>query len=282
MTTIDTAMPRAMDEQLLASTITTDDRPPQVNALSATLTMGWRAVLKLKHSPTQLLDVTMFPILMTLLFTYIFGGALSGSVKAYVQELLPGMLVITVVMTSMYTAIAINNDIAKGIFDRFRSLSFWRPAAVIGALTGDLARYTLAGLVVLIVGVILGFRPDAGVSGVILGLALAMLFAFSLSWVWTTLGLLIDDGESVYLFSQMVTFPLTFMSNIFVDPATMPALVEKFVSVNPVSLTVMAVRGAMHGTVTGADIAYVLLTCVTITAIFAPLTMYLYNNKNTR
>lgn len=284
MTLLDTPLPRIVDEQSLASAIasatTAQSRPARASALSASLTLGWRALLKLKHVPTQLLDATMFPILMTLLFAYIFGGALAGSVNEYLQQLIPGILVLTVAMISSYTALGLNTDIAKGIFDRFRSLPFWRPAVLVGALLGDTVRYTMAGLVVIVLGLILGFRPEAGLSGVLLSLGIVLVFAFSLSWIWTALGLLLDGPESVMMVSQLVSFPLLFVSNVFVDPETMPEFLQKFVSINPISLTATAVRGLMQGNVTIPQIAYVFLACAILIAIFAPLTMVLYNNKN--
>lgn len=280
MTTLDTALPRAIDKQVLASAITAKNRPMRASAFAASITLGWRAMLKLKHVPLQLIDVTMFPILITVLMTYIFGGALAGSVNEYVQQLIPGILVLTVAMISMYTAVGLNNDISKGIFDRFRSLPFWRPAVLVGALIGDMLRYTLAGGVVIIVGIILGFRPDAGVSGIVFSLGLLLVFAFSISWIWTSLGLLMDDAEAVTMASQMATFPLTFLSNVFVDPETMPEIMQKFVNINPVSLTATAVRGIMNGNVTAEQIGYVFLSCAILMAIFVPTTMYLYNNKN--
>ncbi len=279
---IDTPLPTIVDEDMIASTITANYRPARPNGLSASLTLAWRALLKIKHVPWQLIDVTMFPILMTLMMTYIFGGALAGSVEQYVQHLIPGILVLTVAMISMYTAVGLNTDISKGIFDRFRSLPFWRPAVLVGALLGDMIRYTTAGTVVIILGLILGFRPEAGFSGIVLAMGLLLVFAFSLSWIWTTLGLLLNDPESVSIVAGMTTFPLTFISNVFVNPATMPELLQGLVNINPVTLTATAIRGLMNGNATPDQIAVVFLACGILIAIFAPLTMYLYNNKNSK
>jgi ABC-2 type transport system permease protein len=281
---LDTTISRGVDEQVLASALasapTAQSRPARPSALSASLTLGWRAVLKLKHVPSQLIDATLFPILMTLMFTYVFGGALAGSVEEYLQQLIPGILVLTVAMSSSYTALGLNRDIEKGIFDRFRSLPFWRPAVLVGALLGDMVRYTITALVIIVLGLILGFRPEAGLSGVLLSLSLVLVFAFSLSWVWTTVGLLMDDAESAMMVSQLTSFPLLFISNVFVDSATMPEFLQKFMNISPISLTVTAIRGLIHGNVTTTQIAYVFLSCAILIAIFAPLTMHLYNNKN--
>lgn len=275
-----TPLTTPIDDKALHSVLSVRSRPTRPSALSASLTLGWRALLKLKHVPLQIFDVTMFPIMMTLMFTYLFGGALAGSVKEYVQLLIPGILVMTVAMISMYTAIGINTDITKGVFDRFRSLPFWRPAVLVGALLGDMVRYTIAAMVVIVLGLILGFRPNGGAVGVVLALGLLLIFAFSLSWIWTMLGLLMRDPESVMMTSGIASFPLTFASNIFVDPVTMPSWLQSFVKINPISLVVTAVRGLMHGTATSQQVSEALLASAILVAIFAPLTMYLYNNKN--
>jgi len=254
----------------------------RASALSASLTLAWRALLKIKHVPTQLLDATIFPVMLTLMFTYVFGGAISGSVEAYLQMVIPGIFVMTITMSSSYTALGLNSDIAKGIFDRFRSLPLWRPSVLVGSLLGDTVRYTITAAVVILIGLLLGFRPAAGLSGFLLSLGLMLVFAFSLSWIWTALGLLMNDAESVSMMSGLIIFPLTFISNVFVDPATMPDFLKPIVSINPISIAGTAVRGLMHGNVTTIDIIYMFVSCAVIVAIFSPLTMYLYNNKNTR
>src|SRR5262245_66536280 len=140
--------------------------PRRPGAWSASVTFGWRAMLKIKHVPEQLFDVTAFPIIMTLMFTYLFGGALAGSTDAYLQFFLPGIMVTSVVMITMYTGVGLNVDIEKGVFHRFRTLPIWRPAALVGAIFGDMLRYVTAATVILVVGLILGFRPGGGVRGV--------------------------------------------------------------------------------------------------------------------
>src|SRR5687767_587508 len=131
-------------------------RPQSAGALSSVATLAWRAMLKIKHVPFQLFDVTVMPIMFTLLFTYIFGGALAGTPREYIQYLLPGVLVQTIVFITVYTGVGLNTDIQKGLYDRFRSLPMWQPAPLFGALLGDVARYSLAGLIIIVVGVIIG------------------------------------------------------------------------------------------------------------------------------
>ena len=280
MATVQPALTRPANGGAIHAALTMRTRPQRPGPLSASLTLAWRALLKIKHVPMQLFDVTMFPIMMTLMFTYLFGGALAGSVSAYLHDLLPGIFVMTVVMITMYTAFALNTDINKGIFDRFRALPFWRPAVLVGALLGDSVRYTVAAFVVIVLGLILGFRPGGGVTGVLLSLVLVLVFAFSLSWIWTVLALVMKTPESVMMVSSMATFPLTFASNIFVDPATMPGWLQTFVNLNPITHVVTAVRGLMHGVVMYDAIGLALLSCAVLLVIFAPLTMHLYRNKN--
>jgi len=263
----------------LRKALTNRSRPSRPSALSTSFTFGWRALLKIKHVPEQLFDVTLFPIMMTLIFTYLFGGALAGSTTEYLQFFLPGILVQTVVMITMYTGVGINVDIAKGIFDRFRSLPIWRPAAVVGALFGDAVRYSVAAAVTVGLGLVLGFRPAGGVGGVLVAVVLLLVFSFSLSWVWTTLGFVLKTEKSVMGVSMMVLMPLTFGSNIYVDPATVPAWLRAFVEVNPVSHLVSAVRGLMHGVPNWTSVGWVLLASVALVAVFGPLTMRLYRTK---
>jgi ABC-2 type transport system permease protein len=277
--TTPTTSAQPIREDALRSALSSRKRPPRPGALSASLTFGWRALLKIKHVPEQLFDVTAFPIMFTLMFTYLFGGALAGSTGEYLQFLLPGILVQTVVFITIYTGFGLNTDITKGVFDRFRSLSIWRPAALVGALLGDAARYTMASTMVIVLGLILGFRPDGGVAGVLLSVVLLLVFSFSLSWIWTALGLVLRTPNSVMGVSMMVLFPLTFASNIFVDPQTMPSWLQAIVGANPITHLVTAVRGLMHGTVTAGQIGWVLLISGALIAVFAPLTMYLYRNK---
>ncbi len=270
---------RPITPESLRSVLSTDVRPSRPGPLSTSLTFGWRAMLKIKHVPEQLFDVTMFPLMFLLMFTYLFGGALLGSTGEYLQFVLPGILVMTVSMITMYTGMALNTDIQKGIFDRFKSLPIWQPAALVGALLADLARYAMGSTVIIVVGVALGFRPDAGVTGLLLGTGLVLVFAWSLSWLWTCIGLVARTPESVMYMSMMVLFPLTFISNVFVDPSTMPDWLQAFVDVNPITLLVIAVRGLMHGQPAASEIGWVFLTCAILVAVFAPVTMRLYHRE---
>jgi len=236
-------------------------------------------MLKVKHVPEQLLDVTITPVMFVLMFTYLFGGAIAGSTGDYLQYILPGILVMSVLFTTVYSGIALNTDLTKGVIDRFRTLPIWRPAPLVGSVLGDSVRYLLAGTVIIVLGVILGFRPEAGVGGVLLALGLVVVFAFGLSWVFTTIGLIMRSPNAVMNTGFMAIFPLTFLSNVFVDPETLPAGLKAFVDVNPISHLATASRGLMAGTASAEDIIVVLATAAALTLVFAPLTTRLYSSR---
>jgi ABC-2 type transport system permease protein len=278
-TSTPTTPPRAVIDDTLRAALSVRARPPRTSALAASLTFGWRALLKLKHVPEQLIDVTGIPIIFTLGFTYLFGGALAGSTRAYLQFLLPGSLAMTVVLVTTYSGVTLNTDISRGVFDRFRSLPIWRPAPIVGALLGDVGRYLLAATIVIALGLALGFRPDGGVVGVGAAVALLLGFAFGLSWVWTSLGLVLRAPSAVNNLSLLVLFPLTLASNIFADPKTMPGWLQAFIDVNPISHLATAERGLMAGTATAGQVGWVAAAAAALIAVFAPLTMHLYRNK---
>jgi ABC-2 type transport system permease protein len=264
------------DPEAVRKALASGPRPTRPSAASAALTFGWRGMLKVKHVPEQLLDVTITPVMFVLMFTYLFGGAISGSTGRYLQYILPGILVMSVLFTTVYSGVSLNTDLTKGVVDRFRSLPIWRPAPLVGALLGDSVRYLVAGTVIILLGVILGFSPEAGIPGVLAALALVVVFAFGLSWVFTTLGLLLRTPNAVMNAGFMGIFPLTFLSNVFVEPDTLPSALEAFVDVNPISILATASRGLMAGDAAAGDIAVVLGTAALLTAIFAPLTTRLY------
>jgi ABC-2 type transport system permease protein len=267
------------EAEALRKALSSTPRPERASAVSATLAFGWRGMLKVKHVPEQLLDVTITPVMFVLLFTYLFGGAIAGSTADYLDYILPGILVMSVLFTTVYSGIALNTDLTRGVVDRFRSLPIARPAPLVGALLGDSVRYVLAGTVIVVLGVALGYRPGAGVPGVVAALALVIVFAFGLSWVFTTLGLLMRSPNAVMNAGFMAIFPLTFLSNVFVDPDTLPSALEAFVNANPISILATASRGLMEGNADAADIGIVLGTAAVLTAVFAPLTTRLYGRR---
>jgi len=266
-------------DKKLRSAVSARRRAHPSSPLSASLTFGWRAILKIKHTPEQLLDVTATPIMFLLLFTYLFGGAISGSTSKYLQFFLPGIIVMNVMFITIYTGLGLNNDIKKGVFDRFRTLPVWQPAFLAGALLADTFRYTIAAIVMLLLGLIMGFRPDGGATGVILAILLLVVFSLSLSWAWISLGMVARTPESFMITSMFILFPLTFLSDIFVPSQTMPGWLQSIVNVNPITFMANASRGLMFNDVAAWDILWVLVSSVLLVVVFAPLTMYFYRKK---
>src|SRR5215467_6393843 len=254
-------------------------RPEPPGGWAASAAFGWRALLKIKHVPEMLFDVIAIPVVFTLMFTYLFGGALAGSPHRYLQFILPGTLVMAVLLVTMYAGTGLAADRAKGVTERFRALPIWRLAPAAGALLGDIARYLLAAGLVALLGVAIGFRPAGGVPGLLAGIGLLLVFALALSWVWTTLGLLLRTPQAVMSAGTVVLFPLTLASNVFVAPRTMPGWLQAIVSVNPVSHLVTAERTLMAGAPAGGQIAWVLLASTILAAVFAPLTAWLYGRQ---
>jgi len=271
--------PQSAADKTLHAALSLSARPPRPSPLSAAKTFGWRGMLKIKHVPEQLIDVTLTPVLFLVMFTYLFGGAMSGSTSEYLQFILPGILVQSVLFTSVYSGVALNTDMTKGVVDRFRSLPIWRPAPLVGAVIGDCARFAIASTVVVLLGFALGYDADGGIGGVLAAMLLVIVFSFALSWVFTTIGLLLRSPSAVMNTGFMALFPLVFLSNTLVDPNTLPSALEAFVNVNPVSSLVTAARGLMGGDASAEDIGLVLAEAGVLVAIFAPLTVRLYRGK---
>ncbi len=279
MSTLQDAPPGPVDDAALHAALVSGERPPRPGVATVCLAFGWRGMLKIKHVPEQLIDVTITPVLFLVMFTYLFGGAVEGSTQDYLQFLLPGMLVQSVLFTSVYSGVALNTDMTKGVVDRFRSLPVWRPAPLVGAVLGDALRFVIAATVVVVLGIAIGYDVGGGVVGLVAGMALVVLFAFALSWVFTLVGLVLRSPSAVMNTGFMALFPLVFLSNIFVRPETLPRVLEVVVGLNPVSHLTTAVRGLMGGTGSIGDVLLVLAEVVVLVAVFAPLTARRYGTK---
>ncbi|MEU4314655.1 ABC transporter permease [Nocardia sp. NPDC024068] len=242
-----------------------------------TLTMAYRGLLKIKHNPEQLFDVVIQPVIFTLMFTYIFGGAISGDVHSYLPVIIPGILVQTVVMTSVVTGVQLKEDMEKGVFDRFKSLPIARISALSGALTADMVRYGIASILTLVMGLIMGFRPDP--AGVVAAILLVVVCSFATSWIWAFFGVIANKAAAVQGYSMMVMFPLTFASPAFVPKETMPGWLQAFIDINPVSHLVWACRDLMNNGHVGMHVVWSLVGAAVIIAVFAPLTVRAYMRR---
>ena len=255
------------------------ERPAPPSGLSNALTFGWRAVLKFKHVPEQLFDLVMTPIMFTLLFTFVFGGAIAGSTGDYLQFLLPGILVQTVMFNSVYSGMGLSTDFQKGLFDRFRSLPIWPLAPFAGLMAGDVLRHLIAGGIILGIGLALGFRPEAGVAGTLAAFTLLVAIGFGVGWVFIVLGLLVRTPTTVMTLGFTVLFPLVFASNVMVDPATMPPWLEAAVALNPVTHMTTAMRALFAGSAGLGEVALALALPVAATLVLAPVVMALYRRR---
>ncbi|MCZ4522099.1 ABC transporter permease [Rhodococcus ruber] len=242
-------------------------------------TMGYRGLLKLRHNPEQLTDVVLLPVIFTLMFSYIFGGAVAGDVTSYLPMIVPGILVQTVITGSVVTGTQLREDMDKGVFDRFRSLPIARISPLAGALMADVIRYLIAAVVCFLTGFAMGYHPAGGALGLVGAVLLVMFCAWAISWIFALLGTVMNKASSVQGISMLVLFPLTFLSNAFVDTSTMPSWLRAFADINPVSHLVTAVRELANNGHFGIHVVYSLVGAVVIVAIFAPLTVKSYMRK---
>lgn len=243
------------------------------------LLMAYRGLLKFRRTPEQFFDVTLQPIIFTLLFTYIFGGAIAGNVQSYLPFFIPGILVQTVLTTSAVTGTQLREDMDKGVFDRFKSLPIARIAPLAGALLADSIRYLIATTLTFVMGFILGFRPQGGVVGVLAAGLLVIFCSWALSWCFAFLGVIARTASSVQGLSFLILFPLTFVSNAFVPTRTLPDWLQWFVNVNPVTHIVTAARDLTSGAGLTIETAWALLGAGVLVLIFAPLTVRIYMRK---
>lgn len=252
---------------------------PLKQTVANSLTMAYRGILKIKHNPEQLFDVTVQPILFTALFAYIFDGAIGGNVHDYLPILIPGILVQTVVLTSVVTGTQLREDMDKGVFDRFKSLPIARISALAGALIADMVRYALATTLTMGMGLLLGYRPAGGVMGVVVAGLVVVFCSFAVSWIWALVGITGKSAAAVQGISMMIMFPLTFMSGAFAQVSTMPGWLQGINKANPIYYMVNAARELMNGNVYSSNLAWSLVGSIVVIAIFAPLAVKAYMRR---
>jgi oleandomycin transport system permease protein len=249
------------------------------------LILAKRSVTKMVRNPEQFIDVTVQPIIMTVLFVFIFGGAIAGSTGSYVQFALPGIIVQTIMFTSLTIGVNLNTDIEKGIFDRFRSLPIARSAPLFGAVLGDIVRHSIAIAVTLVFGAIIGFKFNQPWWHVAIAIIVIIAFAVSLCWVSVLIGMLARTSGAVQGLSFLIVFPLTFGSSTFVKASTLPDWLQGWVSINPVTHVIEAMRGLLTGSTfqpgdtTTGQILYVMVSCIVLVAVFFPLATWAYRRK---
>jgi oleandomycin transport system permease protein len=250
------------------------------------LILAKRTITKMFRNPEQFIDVTLQPIIMTVIFVFIFGGAIAGSTGKYVEFALPGIIVQTIMFTSLTIGVNLNTDIQKGVFDRFRSLPIARSAPLFGAVLGDVVRHSIAIGVTLIFGTIIGFEFRTPWYDVLLAIVMIIAFAVSLCWVSVLIGMLARSSGAVQGISFLIVFPLTFGSSTFVAASTLPSWLQGWVSINPVTHVIESMRGLLTGSsalaageTIGGQLLWVLASCVVLVAVFFPLATWAYRRK---
>jgi ABC-2 type transport system permease protein/oleandomycin transport system permease protein len=253
--------------------------------LSDAAAMTRRNLLKYVRVPTLLVFSTIQPVMFVLLFAYIFGGAVNIPGVSYKDFLMPGIFVQTAVFGSMQTGIGLADDITHGMIDRFRSLPMARSAVLAGRTMSDSVRNLFVILLMTGVGYLIGFRFRGGFMFAVAGILLAVLFSHAFSWVSALIGLSIRDVESTQAASFASIFPVVFASSAFVPIATMPGWLQAFAKVNPISLTVNAIRSltlpshvanTVQGGTTGTHVWQALMAIGLILAVFVPLAVRAY------
>ena len=244
--------------------------------ISDTLIIAERNLVRLPRAPDLLLAFTVQPIMFVLLFRYVFGGAINTRGVPYVEFLIPGIIVQNIAFGGFVTALGLNEDVHKGLIDRFRSLPMARPAVLAGRTLSDVATNLLSICVLLITGVIIGFSFNASLLEVIAGFGLLLLFGYAFSWVFALVGLLVSSPEAANSAGFIAVFPLTFISSAFVRPQTMPSVLRAFANINPFTIVVDAMRHLWIGQPAGNYVWGAVVWALVIIAVFAPLAVARY------
>jgi ABC-2 type transport system permease protein len=242
-----------------------------------TLVIAERNLVRLPRAPDLLLAFTVQPVMFVLLFVYVFGGAIATPGYDYVDFLIPGIIVQNIAFGGFVTALGLNEDLHKGLIDRFRSLPMARPAVLAGRTLADVVTNLLSVTVLLVTGLIIGFDFNASVEEVLAGIGILMLFGYAFSWVFALLGLLVSSPESANSLGFIAVFPLTFISSAFVPVQSMPAPLEWFAeNLNPFTVVVDAMRALWLGAPAGNSVWGAIAWSLAILIVFAPLAVARY------
>jgi ABC-2 type transport system permease protein/oleandomycin transport system permease protein len=239
------------------------------------LVVAWRNILRIRRTPQLIVFATIQPVMFVLLFTYVFGGSIPTPGFHYVDYLVPGILVQTAAFGASSTAIGLADDLKRGMVDRFRSLPMARAAFLGGRTIADLARAIVVVTMVLLIGFLVGFRPDGSVLYVAGGVLLVLALGFAMSWLFACLALLVKDPEAAATAGFIPLFPFVFASSIFTRTSTMPDWLASFADQQPLTRVCNAVRGLMIDGST-ADVLPAVLWIFAILAVFAPTAVVLY------
>lgn len=249
-------------------------------ALSDSWIMAKRSVLHIVRSMDQVLSLIVFPIMFMLLNRYVLGGAIDTGEVSYANYLFAGILIQTLAFGANYTTINLAVDMKEGIVDRFRSLPMSSRALVIGHIAADLVRNIISGIIILLAGLAVGFRPDASLTDWVYVIALSLLFTLAISWLSAILGLMVKSLEAAQWVGFVLIMPLTFVSSAFVPTHTMPSALRAFAENQPVTHTINAVRAWLVGTPLGDSAWWSVAWSVAIIVISIPITSWLYRRHS--
>jgi ABC transporter DrrB family efflux protein len=244
--------------------------------VSDTLIIAERNLIRLPRAPELLLAFTIQPIMFVLLFRYVFGGAIRTPGFSYVDFLIPGIIVQNIAFGGFVTAIGLNDDLHKGLIDRFRSLPMARAAVLAGRTFSDVVTNALGAVILVVTGAIIGFSFNASVFDVAVGFVLLLVFGYAFSWFFAFVGLLVSSPEAANSVGFIAVFPLTFISSAFVPVQSMPTVLKDFANVNPFTIVVNAIRHLWLGAPAHNYVWGAFVWALVITAIFAPLAVARY------
>ncbi len=240
-------------------------------AVGDSLVLAQRNLIRIVRAPDLLTAFTVQPIMFVLLFVYVFGGAIAvpPAYDNYADFLIPGIVIQNIAFGGFATALGLADDLNRGLIDRFRSLPMARAAVLAGRTIADIATNLLSLVIVVVVGLIVGFSFDTSFASIVLGFVLVVMIGYAFSWVFAYIGLVSSSPEAANAFGFMAIFPLTFISSAFVPPETMPAPLEAFAEVNPFTTFVDALRALWEGTPAGTDVWAAFVWTIGITIAFA-------------
>ena len=250
--------------------------------ISDMLVLAKRSVLRIPRQPDLLVGFTIQPVMFVLLFVYVFGGAIQTPGLDYVDFLIPGIIVQSMVFGGFVTALGLAEDLKKGLMDRFRSLPMSRSAVLTGRTLADISTNVVQLVVMLAVGLAVGFRFSTSFLEVVAGIALLLLIGYAFSWVFAFLGLAASSPEASNAYGFTILFPLTFLSSAFVTVASMPSWLRPVAENNPFTTMVDAVRALFVGTPAGNDIWLAILWSIAIAVVFGALAIWRYRRVITR
>ena len=258
----------------------TASRFSEARLIPDTVSMAWRSLITMVRNPGEFYDVLLQPVLFTVMFGQLFGGAIAGDVKGYLPTIVSGLVIINALTTSQSVGVDLREDMDKGVFDRFRTMPMSRIAPVLGPMVADVLRYAVCTSLTILTGVVMGYRPVNGWSGALGAVVLAGGCAWAIAWAFLFLGTVFSSSQAVTSFAMIVLFPLTFLSNAMVPTSTLPGWLKAFTRNNPVSHIVDGCRYLLDGAGSSADVRSAIIGSLLVLAVMAAWTIARYQRRN--